>query len=106
MTEHIDNHTKPYTFRSLSDFLGGAYAIQWFFAVVSIISFFFALFILPETKGKKLSEIEAYFSGKKADGSKIPKANRNVGGTTVNNRRPKQTLETVTESEKMIKETV
>lgn len=92
--------------RSLSNFLGGAYAIQWFFAGVSIVGFFFALFILPETHGKKLSEIEAYFSGEAAQKTRsaVPKS-RNTVGSTVNNRKPKQTLETVKEAEKMIKET-
>lgn len=94
----------------LSAFLGGAYAIQWFFAAVSIVGFFFALLVLPETHGKKLSEIEAYFSGEEA--ARKPKSaapkNRNggSGGTAVQNRKPKQTLETVKEAEKMIKEVV
>lgn len=92
--------------------MGGAYAIQWFFAGVSIIGFFFALLILPETHGKKLSEIEDYFSGEAARQKKsnVPKGKRVAAGATsssaVNNRRPKQTLETVNESEKMIKENV
>jgi hypothetical protein len=50
-------------FRSIQTFLGGSFAIQWFFAVISICGFFFGLFILPETHGKKLTEIEAYFRG-------------------------------------------
>lgn len=75
--------------------MGGAHAIQWFFAVVSIIGFFFALFFLPETHGKKLSEIEDHFSGV----NKKPKKTT----SRKNNRKPKQTLETVKESEKMIK---
>lgn len=81
--------------------------MQWFFAGVSIIGFFFALFILPETHGKKLSEIEAYFAGKSAKPKpKVPTAPRPTT-TGVNNRKPKSTpLETVTESEKMIKEVV
>lgn len=51
------------SYRSLSDALGGAFAVQWFFAGVAILGFFFALIFLPETHGKKLSEIEAYFRG-------------------------------------------
>lgn len=94
-------------FRSLSEFLGGAYAIQWFFAVVSIVGFFFALLILPETHGKKLSEIEDYFSGAEKEKANARKTrNGPPAGTTVNNRKPKQTLETVKESERMIKENV
>lgn len=89
----------------LSAFLGGAYAIQWFFAGVSIIGFFFALLVLPETHGKKLSEIEAYFAGT-AKATVPKKRSGGAAGSTVQNRKPKQTLETVKESEKMIKEVV
>lgn len=90
----------PFAHSDLSDFLGGAYAIQYFFAGVSIVAFFFGLLFLPETHGKKLSEIEAYFKGKS---NKKPKAN----GTkkVLNNRKPKQPvfkLQTVNESEKMM----
>lgn len=52
------------SYRPLKDFLGGPHAIQWFFAMFSMIGFFFALFFLPETHGKKLSEIVAYFEKK------------------------------------------
>jgi MFS family permease len=51
-------------YRPLLYILGGPHAIQWFFALFSIIGFFFGLFCLPETYGKKLSEIEAYFEKK------------------------------------------
>lgn len=51
-------------YRPLLDILGGSYAVQWFFALFSIIGFFYGLCVLPETHGKKLSEIEAYFEGK------------------------------------------
>lgn len=81
--------------RDLSALLGGAHAIQYFFASISIVAFFFALLFLPETHGKKLSEIEEYFKGKstkKATRPKKPTANR----------KPKQTLQTVNESEKMM----
>lgn len=54
------------SYRTLLSVLGGAHAVQWFFAFVSIIGFFYALCFLPETHGKKLSEIEAYFEGKKS----------------------------------------
>ncbi|XP_031832921.1 facilitated trehalose transporter Tret1-2 homolog isoform X2 [Nomia melanderi] len=49
------------SYRSLQDFLGGSYAVQWFFAGVSIGSAVFVWILLPETHGKKLSEIEEYF---------------------------------------------
>lgn len=78
--------------------MGGASAIQYFFAGVSVIGFFFGLLFLPETHGKKLSEIEAFFESKKKP--KLPI--RTKAANTANNRKPKQTLETVKEAEKMI----
>lgn len=39
----------------------GSHAIQWFFAGVSLGASVFVLLLLPETHGKKLSEIEEYF---------------------------------------------
>lgn len=39
----------------------GAYAVQWFFAIVSVGAGLFVIIMLPETHGKKLSEIEEYF---------------------------------------------
>jgi facilitated trehalose transporter len=51
------------SYRSIQDYLGGSFAIQWFFAAISLCGFFFGLFVMPETQGKKLSEIEAYFRG-------------------------------------------
>ena len=52
------------SYRTLLDVLGGSHAVQWFFAVMALCGFVFALFFLPETHGKKLSEIEAYFERK------------------------------------------
>lgn len=52
------------SYRTLLDVLGGPHAVQWFFSFVSILGFFFGLCFLPETHGKKLSEIEAYFEKK------------------------------------------
>lgn len=49
------------SYRGLTDFLGGSHAIQWFFAAVSLGSAMFVYLLLPETHGKKLSEIEEYF---------------------------------------------
>lgn len=84
-------------FSDLSDFLGGAYAIQFFFAGVSLIGFFFALIFLPETHGKKLSEIEEYFKGN-SQGAR-QKSNKPAN---TKNRKPKPTLQTVNEAEKMM----
>ncbi|XP_031627835.1 facilitated trehalose transporter Tret1-2 homolog [Contarinia nasturtii] len=83
-------------YRDLTKFLGGSHAIQYFFAGVSIIAVFFALLFLPETFGKKLSEIEDHFRGKsKPKTTTKPKK-------PIHNRKPKQTLQTVNESEKMM----
>ncbi|XP_014477197.1 PREDICTED: facilitated trehalose transporter Tret1-like [Dinoponera quadriceps] len=49
------------SYRSLQNFLGGSYAVQWFFAAVSVGAAIFVWLLLPETHGKKLSEIEEYF---------------------------------------------
>ncbi|XP_018399769.1 PREDICTED: facilitated trehalose transporter Tret1-like [Cyphomyrmex costatus] len=49
------------SYRSLQEFLGGAYAVQYFFAGVSVGAAIFVWLLLPETHGKKLSEIEEYF---------------------------------------------
>lgn len=87
-------------FRDLSNYLGGAYAIQYFFAAVSVIGFFFGLIFLPETHGKKLSDIETFFESKKK--LKLPIRTKSTNAAP-SNRKPKQTLETVKESEKMIK---
>lgn len=81
------------SYRTLQDTLGGVHAIQWFFSAVSIVGFFFGLFVLPETHGKKLSEIEDSFRGKSKKKSQKQKSTTYV-------RTP--TLETIKESEKMI----
>lgn len=49
------------SYRSLQAFLGGSYAVQYFFAGVSVGAAIFVWLLLPETHGKKLSEIEEYF---------------------------------------------
>lgn len=101
------------SYRTLSDALGGAYAVQWFFAGVAILGFFFALIFLPETHGKKLSEIEAYFRGdyKKMKKNKSEKStadfHNNSSGIKINKnlmtKMSKPNLATVEEQEQMIK---
>lgn len=44
-------------FGSVADALG-IYYVFWIFGVFCIISFLFGLFLLPETKGKSLKEIQ------------------------------------------------
>lgn len=39
----------------------GSHAVQWFFTGVSLGAAVFVWLLLPETHGKKLSEIEEYF---------------------------------------------
>ena len=52
------------TFLTLTGAVGKA-ATFWLYAVVSIGAWLFAFFLVPETKGKTLEQIEAYMrSGK------------------------------------------
>lgn len=37
----------------------------WMYACFCAVAFFFVLFMVPETKGKSLAEIEEHFRGKK-----------------------------------------
>lgn len=72
MTEIFNaSNTFTHLLRSLSYFLGGAYAVQWFFAVISICGFLFALLFLPETHNKTLADIEAHFRGETSKQEKI-----------------------------------
>lgn len=58
------------SYRPMLYLLGGAHAVQWLFAGVSLSGLLFALFFLPETHGKKLKDIEDHFMGKKAAAAK------------------------------------
>lgn len=85
-------------FSTLKGALGGVHAVQWLFAAVSICGFAFGLWFLPETHGKKLSEIEAYFSG---EANRPEKKSKKIGPT---NRKLSEKLGIVQETELMIKE--
>lgn len=78
------------SYRTLLDVLGGAHAVQWFFSFVSIIGFFFGLCFLPETHGKKLSEIEAYFEKKSPTNNRVVASD--VYSVTTNGKEVEQML--------------
>ncbi|CAG9826199.1 unnamed protein product [Diabrotica balteata] len=46
----------------LNDTLGGAAHLQWFFSIVCVIGAIYTYLFLPETKGKKLTDISEYFN--------------------------------------------
>ena len=48
------------TFQTVFDLFGNVTMFS-FYAVISFIGILFALFILPETKGKTLQQIEEHF---------------------------------------------
>ncbi|KAG4073002.1 hypothetical protein HA402_009421 [Bradysia odoriphaga] len=54
-------HVKMFT--TLFDYFGNV-AVFSFYSVVTFVGILFAIFILPETKGKSLQEIEQYFKKK------------------------------------------
>lgn len=44
----------------------GIYSCFWFFACVMVLCIFFVFFLIPETKGKTMSQIQAILAGKRA----------------------------------------
>lgn len=50
------------SYYSLLDMFGGSSGVQYFFAVVAIVGMMYTLVFLPETHGKKLSDITDYFN--------------------------------------------
>lgn len=50
------------SYYGLTDMFGGASGLQWFFAVIALTASVYTLVFLPETHGKKLSEITEYFN--------------------------------------------
>ncbi|KAG5887749.1 hypothetical protein JTB14_016101 [Gonioctena quinquepunctata] len=49
------------SFWTMNSLLGGMAGVQWFFAVVSLMCSAYVFVVLPETQGKKLSDITEYF---------------------------------------------
>ncbi|XP_050302173.1 facilitated trehalose transporter Tret1-like isoform X2 [Anthonomus grandis grandis] len=68
------------TFYSLEDLVGGIVGVQWFFAVVALMGSLYTFIFLPETHGKKLSEITNYF----VNSSAIYLLSRNKNKTSQN----------------------
>lgn len=58
---HILMFVSIQCYRDVRDLLGGAHALQWFFAAVALGGVVFIYVFLPETHGKTLAEIEEYF---------------------------------------------
>ncbi|GFG29234.1 hypothetical protein Cfor_01029 [Coptotermes formosanus] len=58
---HIMMFVSIQCYRDVRDLLGGAHAVQWFFAVMALGGAVFVYIFLPETHGRKLADIEDYF---------------------------------------------
>jgi MFS family permease len=58
---HIIMFVSIQCYRDVRDLLGGAHAVQWFFAATALGGAVFVYVFLPETHGKKLTDIEEYF---------------------------------------------
>ncbi|XP_030759652.1 facilitated trehalose transporter Tret1-like [Sitophilus oryzae] len=92
-------------FYTLQDWFGGIVGLQWFFAVVSVMASIYTFIFLPETHGKKLSEITNYFAtsgglylcseerNKKKSNKKTPK---------IVSRVPQQIIKSNTQTEKLL----
>ncbi len=59
------------SFLTLTEVLGKA-ATFWLYGAVSIGAWLFAFFLVPETKGKSLEQIEAYWRAGKQSGHYVP----------------------------------
>ena len=62
------NFAVALTFPILLATIGGGGSF-WLFAVLGIVAWFFVYFLVPETKGRSLEEIEASFRGTAAESS-------------------------------------
>lgn len=58
---HVLMFISIHCYRDLRDLLGGAHALQWFFAAMALGGVLFVFIFLPETHGRTLAEIEEYF---------------------------------------------
>jgi MFS family permease len=58
---HIMMFVSIQCYRDVRDLLGGAHAVQWFFAVMALGGAIFVYIFLPETHGRTLADIEEYF---------------------------------------------
>jgi MFS family permease len=58
---HILMFVSIQCYRDVRDLLGGAHALQWFFAAMALGGVVFVYVFLPETHGRTLAEIEEYF---------------------------------------------
>jgi MFS family permease len=80
---HIMMFVSIQCYRDVRDLLGGAYALQWFFAVVALGGAVFVYVFLPETHGKKLADIEEYFKENSVYIRRKTPVQRTENGTTV-----------------------
>lgn len=71
---------------------------------MSIVAFFYALFILPETHGKKLSDIENYFNGSNKKRKPVVEKNGTKDKKENNVLMMQSKLKTISEAEVMLKE--
>jgi hypothetical protein len=60
----------------------GSYGAFWLFAAILVVSMFFIIFVVPETRGKSLEEIEKFYSGKvPADEEELSAAFQQAGAS-------------------------
>ncbi|RZF46583.1 hypothetical protein LSTR_LSTR002915 [Laodelphax striatellus] len=85
---HIIMFTAVQIYRPLSEALGGAFAVQWLFGAVSLLSIIFVFLFLPETHKKMLSEIQDYFTHNTVyllRDKNVSRNNENTNSTATNN---------------------
>lgn len=77
---------------TLDDWFNGAAGVQWFFSVVSIMASIYTFVLLPETHGKKLSDITKYFNTNTIYLGSNKKAAKNTPKKPPNSRVPKKDI--------------